>query len=554
MAHVPLAHRVLYNTDLLHAVFSQLAHPPCLASPPRERENAPGERELTLARVARVCKSFKDPALRVLWASLPTLFPLWSLLVPFKVVGEHLDAPPEHSYKYTLTEQPSPENWARFLQYAARVRQVRYDEHTVTRVDPSVWVYITRFLRGAVLLPRLHSLGWAISSPYDTTLLTVLSPSLRKLQLFFFFDSAKWGPLLRQQSSLDLLVRSVCAEAPELRELQLTELVFPQTLRTMATRLPHLRRLDLHGCIDLIDASTLRALASMHMLEVLDNVPLQFPEDTRLDFAGFPALKQLSVSGGARDTALVLTTLTAPLVSFKIRSIQVPSLWNAALEQMKSKLATVKSLAFDIEVLEGSPSEPNEVWSPTDFLKPLLSQPLGSVDDLRIAFTYATLKLDDAELEALAKTGPQLVHLTIDAIEIHEQRLPTVLSLVACARHCPRLQTLVLPLYADPDEVFPPLPSPLPVHRALRRLCPNSMCAFDAHDPDRLGALLAELFPNLDGRASLEPPRGLHHPEGDPSEPEPQQDPCRVNLEVWNAGKELWEDVLEAAAEARGLL
>ncbi|KAI0348992.1 hypothetical protein OH77DRAFT_233184 [Trametes cingulata] len=88
-AAVPFAHRVRYDTVLLDSIFSRLAHPPCLASPPQD---------LTLSRPARVCDTLKDPPLRLLWASLPDLFPLRSLLAPSKVVGEHPGEPRDDNY------------------------------------------------------------------------------------------------------------------------------------------------------------------------------------------------------------------------------------------------------------------------------------------------------------------------------------------------------------------------------------------------------------------------------------------------------------------------
>ncbi|KAI0349366.1 hypothetical protein OH77DRAFT_1594285 [Trametes cingulata] len=129
---------------LRHTVLSKLAHPPCLASPPQDLQ--------TLSRPARVCDTLKDPPLRLLWASLPALFPLRSLLAPSKVVGEHpgeLETITTNSTpRPTLSEEPPPQNWACVLESSARVREVRYDELGVTRVDRSDSVFLARFLPG----------------------------------------------------------------------------------------------------------------------------------------------------------------------------------------------------------------------------------------------------------------------------------------------------------------------------------------------------------------------------------------------------------------------
>lgn len=99
----PATHNVLYNTDLLSCIFSELVLPVPAAKSEEKLQLRPDGK--TLATAARVCKTFSDPALRNLWCSLPDLMPLWRLLGPLDLLTES-DVPAELSSlsgKYVCT-------------------------------------------------------------------------------------------------------------------------------------------------------------------------------------------------------------------------------------------------------------------------------------------------------------------------------------------------------------------------------------------------------------------------------------------------------------------
>lgn len=76
MADIPIIRastQVLTNSDLLHCIVNFV---------PLEWESEKND----LARLAVVSRAFYDPAIRALWKTLGTMFPLWHLLAP-------LDAP-----------------------------------------------------------------------------------------------------------------------------------------------------------------------------------------------------------------------------------------------------------------------------------------------------------------------------------------------------------------------------------------------------------------------------------------------------------------------------
>ena len=98
----PSSSLVLANLDLLYAVFTFV--------PP-----ASNSRDSYLARCATVCRTFHEPAIRVLWRNLSSLLPLWNLLAPS-------DAPFSADY-FSTTKYD-------VLEYLQKVRKSVY--HTIS--------------------------------------------------------------------------------------------------------------------------------------------------------------------------------------------------------------------------------------------------------------------------------------------------------------------------------------------------------------------------------------------------------------------------------------
>ncbi len=73
-------HQVLFTQELLEAIFGQLAtgmiHPDDTPEDVKWR----AEVRCTLARAARVCHTFCEPALDVLWCALDSIVPLLRLI------------------------------------------------------------------------------------------------------------------------------------------------------------------------------------------------------------------------------------------------------------------------------------------------------------------------------------------------------------------------------------------------------------------------------------------------------------------------------------------
>ncbi|KAI0759852.1 hypothetical protein BD413DRAFT_268296 [Trametes elegans] len=124
---------------------------------------------------------------------------------------------------------------------------------------------MNRYLNGDCLLPNLHTLAFSVSSPHETALLTVVSPSLRKLDIYFAFEARLGCPHLRQKTAVDTLFQTAFTYTPGVRDLMMHMCEFSPTplLCTAGSRLKHLRRLDLSRSVDIADEGTLRTLADI---------------------------------------------------------------------------------------------------------------------------------------------------------------------------------------------------------------------------------------------------------------------------------------------------
>ncbi|EED78514.1 predicted protein [Postia placenta Mad-698-R] len=129
-----------------------------------------------LARAARVCKSFRDPALDLLWKTLEDIHDLLRVLpaVQSKVGSQDLEY-------LSLCDEVTQEDWARFQHYARRVRYARRInlDHTQASLVP----HLFRQNGEKPLLPNLIELYWEqhCDSHADDRILSFISPGLRIL-------------------------------------------------------------------------------------------------------------------------------------------------------------------------------------------------------------------------------------------------------------------------------------------------------------------------------------------------------------------------------------
>ncbi|KAG8971121.1 hypothetical protein FRC05_011490 [Tulasnella sp. 425] len=138
----------------------------------------------SLAAAARVCKTWKEPALDALWKKLSSPFPLLELLGPLVYEDRGWDG----------LENP---NWDVWLYYAKRVRSVDIADMARRKgrnslINPEVAIYLlTSFNEsgGKRLIPNIQVLGLQCYFPSTPSLaLLFVAPSLKSLD-FFVLDS-----------------------------------------------------------------------------------------------------------------------------------------------------------------------------------------------------------------------------------------------------------------------------------------------------------------------------------------------------------------------------
>ncbi|KAI0764372.1 hypothetical protein BD413DRAFT_193302 [Trametes elegans] len=133
----------------------------------------------TLTQCARVCHAFSGPALDALWRNMHNLGDVLSALPSFRRKNKDADAFYKSRFEGLITQ----EEWARFRQYAARVRSLSMG--SACHQDGSVWVFLTIWCTHSSrpLLPNLARLDLAIDTCAAHAFTILLSPSHKSLVL-----------------------------------------------------------------------------------------------------------------------------------------------------------------------------------------------------------------------------------------------------------------------------------------------------------------------------------------------------------------------------------
>lgn len=99
-------HPVLLLDDVLREVLGYLRHSGDESVYPMERIYA-SIRRRDLARAARVCRAFYEPAMATLWRILPNLKVAWTLLPSFTLIRNE-DAEDDANFYYVRLPFPQP--------------------------------------------------------------------------------------------------------------------------------------------------------------------------------------------------------------------------------------------------------------------------------------------------------------------------------------------------------------------------------------------------------------------------------------------------------------
>ncbi|EIW78534.1 hypothetical protein CONPUDRAFT_167528 [Coniophora puteana RWD-64-598 SS2] len=290
-------HRVL----LINEIILTVAH------------HVPADKDLSA--LARVCKSFSNPALDVLWSALGSIVPLLRCL-PSDLIKETL-----HEggciASYTLKRPFTAADWTILWKYSWRVTalngitRVGPDESVESergiveeRIDPTIFGVLCS-PPVSRLFPRLRKLACADVHARDPLAFfrSLLVPSITELS---FFNSRV--PMDVCTQSLISLLPSICPAVQRFSWLGLpsSPAKWPDVLSAAAChwgRLTHLR------CL-VLNSSALQHLSLSRFLQELD-VTLEghFPDDLSLGPEAFPVIRTLRLSSPRGKSLAIISTL-----------------------------------------------------------------------------------------------------------------------------------------------------------------------------------------------------------------------------------------------------
>ncbi|KAI0632838.1 hypothetical protein C8Q77DRAFT_1058364 [Trametes polyzona] len=427
-AHQPLAspHAALHQEDILDHIFHD-AKSLCW--------NIWGNDRATLARCTIVCRSWTEPASRVLWRELDSLVPLLQLLASRRlppparglwdilIKGVDLDA-------FVQDICTNDRNlWERFLRRAAHIHHIE-SYHCRERMNTLIRS-IVKHNGGSTPLPSLRTLVWYNRIPGDTTLNLLASPSLHALQLDFpppgpitiiirednTMETVQ-GPTHRVDMRPEALLSGLPAAAPSL-----THLIIMEGNLNSSVVAPHLSRFYNLCSLYLPEGTPLKP---DDLQSILTNLPnLSSIRGLLRDFA-YPrcraystSIRNLDLGGAAHDiTGLFTTFLEAPNLTTLV--LQIVGAYSHVHD---SAISALSSAEFKMCIRELSVSTSlSPVASNTDHpdSTPLLSTklvaPLSAFGDVAVVTLSLWGIIDqiyDADICALARAWPRLRKLTL---------------------------------------------------------------------------------------------------------------------------------------------
>ncbi|KAI1787766.1 hypothetical protein LXA43DRAFT_1184274 [Ganoderma leucocontextum] len=459
-------------------------------------------KRLTLARAARTCKAFADPASRVLWEVLVDPAPIVSVL---RTLNAHAASEAEENARI----------WDRFEQIARRIRAF------------CCWTSTGHGDEDIDILPP-------ICSHYDGH---PIFPNLRVLSVGAGVHGAPWLAFLRAVCASPTLVLCTIAAG--------YDIAVPESLAIISDahpELPHLKapslwRFDEESHRALAKFSNLQTARFMFIdttlfshLAALPNLRMlrgrfAISKPTMDIQSAFPALRELSTEDmDARTECLAVL----PLISSKSLArlsvqISVPLTESMLeyLDEMCSSPALAQlhelDLRVDIEFNQfENQDEPFEGVRVADVLAPLKRLP--ALRDILVVVnfrtsTVAAFDMNDKDLDTVASAWPDLAHVKLGHAIEHDDSpggqegigRPSLSAVVSLAERCRKLESLEVEfesvdaselarLEARADACASP-------QTELRRIVFDPVTDFRQKlrvaDPSRLAAALRKMFPNL---------------------------------------------------------
>ncbi|KAI0359218.1 hypothetical protein OH77DRAFT_1395521, partial [Trametes cingulata] len=475
----PASGRVLQCRDMVAEILEHLAPgwPREGSSKPEERARQRDMRFRTLASAALVSKLFSELALDVLWRVLDDIDVLLEL---FPSLKEHQ----HYGSTIRVLDEVTPEHWARFQQYARRVRALRSAD-SVPRVHASVWTLLESLCKGKPLLPNLRRLKMGLYVQNPAGFMLLVSPSLQNLEMTFYHGSVKSYRVAYSEQHVapaaGILLQLILSKVPNLCTLSVEdglEGLAPRHLKSL-TLLKELQNLNLLFSGVSVDFATIHELSHGRPLRSLDlALGTGFAKNrTAAPFGdAFRNLRTISLSGHSKDLvcffdAATLDSLTEAYLT--VADAPDVATWRGRLSSILAEVPkSIKLFHFFFEKKLSPPMQHLAY-----LFEPCLSFP--NITAFEVELSTNTPHASDADLFKFAYAWPKLEFFSVQyevialqpraSIRTPRQVQPTLASLISFAQLCPSLFNLYLPAI-DVTQVPSKDSVPLVRHSALRNL------------------------------------------------------------------------------------
>ncbi|KAI0352059.1 hypothetical protein OH77DRAFT_1523727 [Trametes cingulata] len=446
----------------------------------------------TLGRLARVCKAFSEPALDVLWQVLDDIRTLLFTLPSF--INGRRD-----SCLYVFSRDITEPEWARFQEYARRVRELHLNDEHMRVISPFVWTFLGRWCSpGQELLPCLVCLDSFVASEKDPGHILLLSSTLRHLSI-----AAKAQKTPDARWSVDTLVEIALKTAnPKLESLRLNRFPSLEGASRLCSRFPHLQYLEMKDPM-FVEDSTLRLLATFPLLRRLTlKLKARLSEKLKLSPLSFPRLRELRITGDPAALHCFLEVTRQPNLHTLMLKIVDWSLCTdgQAIKHVRRILSKVPPTARKLSVwLAGDGPRVAQL------LKPSLRLHWLTHVSITLERDIPELVINNTELQAFACAWPNLIEFDFSLANIDPSEdvllVPDMVgaeALILFAQMHPNLSRLVLP-YVQLDQGPIPTPDTLPLRdHGLRHLRISILEDADYSQYQEFAELIDALFPDLD--------------------------------------------------------
>ncbi|KAG2036104.1 hypothetical protein BDR03DRAFT_960788 [Suillus americanus] len=422
-----------------------------------QEDYGPLSSRATLASLARTCKTFKEPALDILWKDIDGLEPLISCLIACLPEGV---SDKNTGGMLTIKRPLLNGEWRLINRYTQRIHSLRVFTAQLDTIDDRVVQALIS--APSLLLPNLRGLSWHDDRECFVPLLrTLLSPTITWLKL-------DGGSSSHPSFAKAALLASLGVRCPCIRDLEcfydgvdseeitdaicealcsLKELLRLETDVFNTRALPHLAFLPsleyLHFVLSIYDVSESQpnriSTFSSHFDQVRFTIPTPFVLSQCLNNVRFLSCRSVTVCVDYDDTPYDPLDATDLISSFS-------RCFSPALE----------NVYFEFDFPFGNIVEEDILADPIfalrfDAITPLLS--FSHLTNLDLDWICPSA-IDDASLKTMAQSWPHLENFFFGSSA--RWLVPpslTFVGLVHLIHHCRRLRSIALPFCACPVDV-----------------------------------------------------------------------------------------------------